>query len=458
MYMLVVCGSAPTDAQTLPPGDPAPDDQAASPSAPLQRLYETLARETQQAFEAGSFDAMQGRFSAAFLSQVPLATLNTIPASYAAQFGLITGVVFKEQRDDPQFAPGTLFFTALLDDDRQAVLRMKLDADLQIVAWHLGPAFEPKMSLDDLRTRLRALDGRVSVFARQVGQSTPFFSLYPDNVLAIGSAFKLYVLAELLRQSEDEGKALDTIVRLRGWGQSLPSGRLQDWPFDTPMTLQSLATLMISESDNTATDHLIDAIGRETLENQLGREYGNSLPQRNVPFLKTRELFMLQARGAPWDSLRQRYLAGTISEKRDVLAELRDLTIQGMPAVQPIGRTFTQFEWYATTRNLVDVLGMLCGDSLLRKPLTRDISRGILSINPGIPASGDGRIAFLAYKGGSEDGVLNMTQYVETRSGEAFALSMTWNRDEGPTDLNTLVPLFQSLRSLMLDSIAGEAE
>jgi hypothetical protein len=95
---------------------------------------------------------------------------------------------------------------------------------------------------------------------------------------------------------------------------------------------------------------------------------------------------------------------------------------------------------------------------LLRKPLTRDISRGILSINPGIPASGDGRIAFLAYKGGSEDGVLNMTQYVETRSGEAFALSMTWNRDEGPTDLNTLVPLFQSLRSLMLDSIAGEAE
>jgi hypothetical protein len=263
-----------------------------------------------------------------------------------------------------------------------------------------------------------------------------------------------------LRQSEvDGGKDLDSIVRLRGWGESLPSGRLQDWPRDTPMTLQTLATLMISESDNTATDHLIDAVGRETLESHLGREYGNSLPQRNTPFLKTRELFMLQAKGAPWDSLRSRFLAGTITEKRDVLAEMRDRTIQGMPQVQPIGRTFTQFEWYASSRDLVHIMNLLHDEILFRKQVTRNVVRGILGVNPGIPnAAADPRILYLGYKGGSEEGVLNLTQYVELKNGKAFAMAMTWNNESGTADLNTLVPLFQSLRDSMVDAMEPKAE
>ena len=439
---------------TLSPVDSSMAQLDTTPAS-LKALHETLARETMLAFQNKSFDSMRGRFSTTFLGSVPLSTLNTIPASYETQFGKVTGIVFKEKRDDPQFAPGTLFYTVLLDNNKQALLRMALDQDLQILAWHLGPSFEPELSLDDLRSRLRALDGAVSVYAQEVAANTPFFSLNPDAILAIGSTFKLYVLAELLRQSEEDGgKPLDSIVRLRGWGVSLPSGRLQDWPRDTPMTLQSLATLMISESDNTATDHLIDAVGRETLESHLGREYGNSLPQRNVPFLKTRELFLLQAQGTPWDSLRTRYLAGTISQKRDVLAEIRDRTIQGMPQVQPTGKTFTQFEWYASSRDLVNIMNLLHDETMFRKQVTRNVARGILSVNPGIPnATADARITYLGYKGGSEVGVLNLTQYVQLNNGKAFVMAMTWNNEDGSADLNTLGPLFQSLRDNMVDAI-----
>ena len=38
---------------------------------------------------------------------------------------------------------------------------------------------------------------------------------------------------------------------------SLPSGITQSWPAGSPVTLQTLATLMISISDNTATDTLV---------------------------------------------------------------------------------------------------------------------------------------------------------------------------------------------------------
>src|SRR5690606_39753601 len=49
---------------------------------------------------------------------------------------------------------------------------------------------------------------------------------------------------------------------------SLPTGILQEWPVGTPMTIQSLATLMISISDNTATDVLLRVAGRDT---EIGR-------------------------------------------------------------------------------------------------------------------------------------------------------------------------------------------
>ena len=56
------------------------------------------------------------------------------------------------------------------------------------------------------------------------------------------------------------------ICLLSTQGRSLPSGITQDWAPGTPASLEQLATLMISISDNTATDALMGLIGRERLE------------------------------------------------------------------------------------------------------------------------------------------------------------------------------------------------
>ena len=44
---------------------------------------------------------------------------------------------------------------------------------------------------------------------------------------------------------------------------SLPSGTTQDEPPGTGLPVRELALRMIAMSDNTATDHLIDLVGRD---------------------------------------------------------------------------------------------------------------------------------------------------------------------------------------------------
>ena len=65
-----------------------------------------------------------------------------------------------------------------------------------------------------------------------------------------------------------------------------------DWSSDVcssdlgaPITIHTLASLMISESDNTATDALIDLVTRNSVE---------TISPRNRPFMTTREFFQLK--------------------------------------------------------------------------------------------------------------------------------------------------------------------
>lgn len=129
------------------------------------------------------------------------------------------------------------------------------------------------LSLEQIVQKIRALPGQTSLLVRGNQEIVAYNA---DQPLAVGSAFKLLVLQALRQQIQAGQHQWDEVVRLKPEWKSLPSGLLQTWPSGTPITLQSLATLMISLSENTATDALIDIVGRETLE---------ELFPRNQPFL-----------------------------------------------------------------------------------------------------------------------------------------------------------------------------
>lgn len=454
LQMLATMALATAAAAAILMARPAQVPAAAESLQATPPLFRDLAVETARSFQSGSFEAMQGRFADSFWTQVPPAQMNTIPQSYQARFGKVVSVDYVMRHDDNEFGPETLVFHVQTDDGRRAVLRMKLDADNKIVLWHLGPAAQPIASFDAVREQLQELPGRVSAVVRVFDEKDPRFVMRPDEVLAVGSAFKLYVLAELLRQVETGLLQLDSVIRLHSWSMSLPSGQLQRWPTGTPVTVQTLAILMISESDNTATDHLIELVGREQIETRLGRIYKQSLPERNVPFLKTRELFLLRAGNEPYATLRKRYLTSNLADKRNLLLELQDLSIDGMPSVQLASGLTDRIEWFASTRNLADFMQLFYGDEFLRKDSLRLLGRQILGINPGIPNSdADARIGRLGFKGGSEPGVIQFTQWVETSAGRQFVISMTWNNNDAAVDEARWTELLVGLRRATLDAL-----
>ncbi|TGD67441.1 hypothetical protein EYC08_01910 [Tabrizicola sp. WMC-M-20] len=72
------------------------------------------------------------------------------------------------------------------------------------------------------------------------------------------------------------------VVRLDSHHISLPSGLMQDWPVGSSVTLHTAALLMIAESDNTATDLLIDLLGRDRIAARLGLATQDLLTTREI--------------------------------------------------------------------------------------------------------------------------------------------------------------------------------
>ncbi|MEI9928564.1 MAG: serine hydrolase [Sphingomonas sp.] len=83
----------------------------------------------------------------------------------------------------------------------------------------------------------------------------------------MGSAFKLVILAELIRATNAGERRWTDAVTLDG--APLPGGVYTQAPAGTRVALRELATKMISISDNSATDILIKTLGRARIEAML---------------------------------------------------------------------------------------------------------------------------------------------------------------------------------------------
>lgn len=230
----------------------------------------------------------------------------------------------------------------------------------------------------------------------------------------------------MLRAYEDaiaEGRlARDQVITLAPKNRSLPSGVLQHFPEGTPVTLESVATLMIQQSDNTATDALIHLLGRQTLE---------AMSPRKTPFLTTAEAFKLKAKDAA--ALRASFVDGDEREKRERVDALADRPLPSSRELEP-GATWS-IEWFFSARELCDL-----ARSLAQAPALASASLS--------PVNTDGW-QWLGYKGGSEFGVLNHTAAGRRVDGTSVCLSVTANDTEAlPQDRITLLfaSLFNALR------------
>lgn len=258
---------------------------------------------------------------------------------------------------------------------------------------------DPPESIEEALDRLGTL-GTTRALVAQVGGGacTPVHAVAADEAAPIGSVFKLYVLAALGEEIAAGTTAWDDQLVIRDELKSLPTGVLQDRPDGEQVSVRQAAELMISISDNTATDLLIHHLGRERVEQAMADRGVD--PAGNVPLLTTRELFILKL--GPQER-RQAYLAAGIEERRDLLEQLPSIDRAQLDATaftQPVA--VEQLEWFASPERLCDLaidLAELAGRDGLQ-PIDE-----ILSANPGVPPAG-AEPSSLWFKGGSEPGLL----------------------------------------------------
>jgi hypothetical protein len=224
--------------------------------------------------------------------------------------------------------------------------------------------------------------------------------------------------------------------------KSLPTGELQNQPAGTQLSLRQFASNMISISDNTAADHLIDFIGREQLE-AAQKLSQHSDPAANTPWLYTREMFALKGWATPEQVAA--YRAASVDDKRKLLDQLRAEPLD--PAALATWNTprMLDLEWFASGPDLCRVLAAL-GQRGQFDPQSELLK--ILSINPGVSFD-PAQWSFAGFKGGSEPGVLNLSWLLERADGRWFNLVITLNDDTKPIDENQAVQLATGVAQLL---------
>lgn len=224
-----------------------------------------------------------------------------------------------------------------------------------------------------------------------------------------GSVFKLVVLAVVVDAIETGDLTWEDDLVITDELKSLPSGELQNRDSGSTVTVREAADLMISISDNTATDLLIDAVGRDRIEAALP-DLGITDPDRLTPFLTTKELFLL-GWGAPevraqWADADSATRAQLLDRLGDDLSDV-DLGAVATDVVYTDGIDwfFTGAEVCAVLAGLVEVSETVAGAPVL----------DILALNPGgeLPEGAQ----YLGFKGGSVTGEVASAYLIQLDDG-----------------------------------------
>ena len=377
-------------------------------------------------------------FTPDFLADVPVSQLASIAKQLTDQYGPARGVARYDATSANNAGLMIDFERALVP----ATIVIEADAPNRITGLFFSPGEIKGDTFAAVLHDLSVLPGTTSLTIANLDTAKPVFTIAhrSDTAIAVGSAFKLFILAELSRQIGAGERKWSDVARIDR--RSIPSGILQTWPENAPITLHSLAALMISQSDNTATDTLLHILGREKVEALLPT-LGVTAPEKLRPLLGTREAALLKASdggalGKSWVTATEAGRRAMVDTKlAEVPAEKVD---QGRLLAEP--NAIDTIEWFASTGDLVRTMDWLRAHS------GKD-ALDILKINSGLAPALAADFAYIGYKGGSETGVMNMTFLIRSKAGKWYAVSGTWNDNAHAVDEAKFVQLMSRAVTLL---------
>ena len=427
-----------TNGPTSPTASPEPEEPTA-PSVPVAIPDTPAGRATE--WVLGRLDAGSGPSAAEAREQFAAVFLAEIAAEDVA--GVFDQIRALGPFDVTGYAEGPVEggVTAQTEVTGRAeagfLLLVSVDAEglIQGLFLRAAPELPAIAGYDDVVDALGDAGDEGSYLLARVeddGGCEPVASFEPDELRPVGSVFKLYVLAAVVHAVSEGTLGWEDTLTLTDEVKSLPTGTLQDEPAGTQVTVREAAALMISISDNTATDLLIDAVGRPAVEAAVSR-LGHDEPEVLRPFLTTRELFQLAFAGG---GRRSEWTSETGSDPltADPAASERQLALaQGLPGgaiaydpellgspAWPIG-----LDWFATASDVCRAHAALA--ELAQSEAGAPVGE-ILSRNPGIEDRAG--MDYVAFKGGSAPGEIAGSWYVEA-GGDRFVLVVQVASREG---------------------------
>lgn len=416
-------GAALAGAALLALASPAVAQQGGAAGAPISSA---LAQRTHELLTVlNGHGRVAAIFSRSFLAEVPEPQLRAAAAAVAAQLGRAKAIVSVTPLDNRR----ARLVIAYEKGQAGALLVVAPGPQGQITGLLLD-SVEPAdiaalATLDDVADAVAGLPGEAAFLAIDLFGDWAK-ARRPDKPLAVASAHKLAILAELVRAIDaGERRWSDTVpLGMR----ELPAGGFNRQPAGSSIDLRTLATEMIRVSDNSATDLLLHHLGRERVEAML-EPLGWQHAGRNRPFLSTMELFKLKWIGD--GALGRRYAAADLAERRRLLAQ--EVARQPGSAIAARERPamIDTLEWFASPMDLARTMGWFVAHA--DTPAGAEALR-ILALNPGPASAQRERFAYAGYKGGSEPGVINMTMLVRTRAGDWTVVTATWNDPANAVD------------------------
>ncbi|MFC7648809.1 serine hydrolase [Streptosporangium lutulentum] len=248
----------------------------------------------------------------------------------------------------------------------------------------------------------------------------------PDRAQPLGSIFKLYVMGAVAEKVRDGKLSWNTKLTIKPEWRSLGVGGLAERPDNSTVTVREAAKLMISISDNTATDILIHTVGRKAVETTMRR--WSSHAKQNVPFLTTRELFLLK--GVNYPGQADAYLSLSTAKKAAYLKNT--VAKQALTDIKPWDkpREIDRLEWFGSPRDVCRAYAGLT--ALNSKPLHEVMSANDLGLqlNPG-------KWPIVWAKGGDEIGVLDLSFRARSSKGKTYVVTALTNNPQSAIDERT---------------------
>jgi beta-lactamase class A len=356
-------------------------------------------------------------FDPVFLAAVPAEQLSAITKSMIAQYGQPVKVLTIDKKS-ANAATITIAFEKAVGTFN---INVAGNAPYKVNGLLAADFAAKDDSFDKIGAEFAALPGKAGFVVTALNDGAPNKVIAQHNAgeqFAIGSTFKLYILAELASQIEAKERSWSDVTPLAY--RSFSSVATDKWPKDTPVTLATLAVQMISVSDNSATDTLLHLLGRTSVERKLA-QIGHRAPDKTLPFLSTVEAFAMKSPAST--ELRTRYLTASEAQQRKIINteqarlgfdQIDNQTFAGGPAY------IDTLEWFAAPYDLAELLNHL-------RRTRNDRMLEILAVNPGLSAVTAAKWGYVGYKGGSEPGVISMSYLLHSKSGQWYAVTGSWN-------------------------------